>query len=42
MEYDEESGVEIGIKARYNGWMIPTALREKENAHETINKEIRL
>ncbi len=42
LEYDEDSGLEIGLKARYNGWMIPTALREKENAHETINKEIRL
>ncbi|MBO7510174.1 MAG: hypothetical protein J6T35_03235, partial [Bacteroidales bacterium] len=42
MEFDEESGLETGIKARYNGCILPTALRKKENAHEIINKEIRL
>lgn len=41
-EEDEDGEIAVGLKARYDGCILPTALRRKENAHETINKEIRL
>ena len=42
LESDEKSDLSVGVKARYDGCILPTALRKKENAHEIINKEIRL